>query len=243
MSNSNMNNNLMTAEQEQILSTLKQNFGIKPERILFINPRDKNDPWIPADELESIARQVGGFKHVAVTHDKFIPERQQVAFTAIVVDKNDTTYTRSGIATVGEHADIDEDTLAYGRALGAALRAAGFHPYRSGSVVDFEQMRTQIEDKHQQEKLNVIETEASLRTNDLKQIHALAAEKGLIVGANRIGYNLWLTQKFGVRTTIQFDHLKRQQVINALRNYKDENLVFEDEFDAIDVSGEGRFAA
>lgn len=236
-------NNLKTARQEEILSKLNQNFGIKPDRILFINKRDPNDPWIPSDELESIARQVDGFKHVAVNHDKFIPERQQVVYTAMVVDKNDTSFTRTGIATIDENDEIDADTLASGRALGAALRAAGFHPYRSGSVVDFAQLRDSIEQKRTDEKLTAIEEEARSRSNDLKQIHALATKKGLIIGSNRIGYHLWLAEKYGVKTAINFDQSKRAQLINSLRNYREDNLGFEDEFGADEVQSDERFAA
>ena len=75
-----MSNNLRTAKQEEILNKLSETFGINPDRILFINPRDQNDPWIPSDELESIARQTEGCKQISVGYDKYISETKQVIF-------------------------------------------------------------------------------------------------------------------------------------------------------------------
>lgn len=207
-----MANEIKSAKQQEILNELNQNFGLNPERILFINPRDQNEPWIAPDELESIARQIGGFKHISVMHDKYIIETHQVVYTATVEDKNSVSFTRPGVAMVGENSDIDHDTLAHGRALGAALRAAGFHPYKSGSVVDFGQMKQQIETKR--------EGETDLRGSDLKQIHALAIEKKLIVNGNYTAYRMWLMANFSVNTTVHMDEHDRARVINKLRVYE-----------------------
>ena len=84
-------------------------------------------------------------------------------------------FTHPGVATTGERPagiDIEPETLAAGRALGASLRAAGFHPYKSGSVVDFSEMRREIEIRR---KAADIEKEA--RIKDINQIHAIADEK------------------------------------------------------------------
>ncbi len=110
-----MSNEIKTTKQQEILDELNKRFGIDPERILFINPRDANDPWIPPDELMSIARQHGGFKLVSVTHDKFISETMQQIYTATVVDAQERTFVRSGVAMLGEKPDgieIDPDVLA-----------------------------------------------------------------------------------------------------------------------------------
>ncbi|HQU82978.1 MAG TPA: hypothetical protein PKY59_07640 [Pyrinomonadaceae bacterium] len=221
-----MSNNLKTQKQQEILTHLSTNFGIDEARVLFINPRDENDPWIPADELESIARQLSGFKQSSVLHDKFIPETNQIAYIATVVDKNDVTFTRSGVATIGEKPngiEIEADVLAAGRALSAALRAAGFHPYRSGSVVNFSEMKEEIEAKRIMESIPQVEHEAVQRTKDLRQIHVLAAEKGLIVIRAGVKddseYRRKLQDKFGVGTAVMLDQAHRAQVINWLKNY------------------------
>jgi hypothetical protein len=218
-------NNLKSQQQQEIAFELNKIFGIKPERILFLNPRDSNEPWIPADELESIARQVGGFTDITVVHDKFVTETNQVVYTATVINKTGVSFTRSGVATVGERPndeDIDADTLASGRALGAALRAAGFHPYRSGSVVDFAEMREQIETRKFNAENQQIEDAARQRTNDLKAIHAEAEKKGLIVGKDDTLYRMWLFENFRVKTAAILDAETRARVINKLKNYRDE---------------------
>ena len=215
---------LRTRKQQEILTNLSTNFGIDESRVLFINPRDENDPWIPADELESIARQIGGIKSTSVLHDKVIPELNQIAYLATVVDKSEVTYNRSGVATIGEkpnEIDIDADTLAAGRALGAALRAAGFHPYRSGSVVDFQEMREEIKAKQIVDEHAAITDEAKVRIKVLQAIHAKAAEKNLIVGKDYSKYRVWLFEKFGVYTAAMLDVPTRASVINALDQYNE----------------------
>lgn len=218
--------NLPTTKQQEILTHLSTNFGIDEDRVLFINPRDENDPWIPADELESIARQLSGIKNSSVIHDKFIPETKQVVFMATVTDKNDVIYTRSGVATIGEKPsgfEIEAEVLASGRALSAALRAAGFHPYRSGSVVNFSEMKEEIEAKRIMDSIPQVEHVAIQRTKDLRQIHALAAEKGLIVVRDGVKddseYRRKLKEKFGVSTAAVLDENQRAAVINWLKNY------------------------
>ncbi len=228
-----MSNNFKTTKQQEILDELNKRFGIEPDRIQFLNQRDENDPWIPPDELMSIARQHGGFKMVSVIHDKFVPETAQQIYTATLVDAQDRTFTRTGVATLGETPngfDIDTDTLASGRALSAALRDAGFHPYKSGSIVSLDVARQSIEDRRRNRELQKIEDEAAVRVKDLRQLHKIAEEKGLIVGQNKIAYHLWLTEKFGVRSTAMMDEANRARVINALRNYTDDFADLTDEF-------------
>lgn len=228
-----MSNEIKTQKQQEILDELNKRFGIEPDRILFLNPRDANDPWIPPDEMMSIARQHGGFTLVSVTHDKFIGETSQQIYTATVVDAQERTFVRSGVATLGERPngqDIDTETLASGRALSAALRDAGFHPYKSGSIVSLDDARQNIEERRRGRELQRIEDESALRIKDLKQIHALAREKGLIVGDNKIGYHLWLAEKFNVKSVAALDAPTRTRVINSLRNYIDEFADLTDEF-------------
>lgn len=218
---------MKTAKQTEIASQLNQLFGIKEERILFLNPRDENEPWIPPSELESIARQVGGFKTISVTHDKFIPETQQTVYLATVVDNSDRTFLRSGVATLDEKPngeDIDTDVLASGRALGAALQAAGFNPFKSGSIVNLHEFRENFRPQNlsrQEREIHSIEDEAMLRTKDLRQIHALAVEKGLWVGGNDSRYRQELQKTFGVKTSAILNREERAQVINWLNNYRD----------------------
>lgn len=200
------------------MNELNQNFGINPERILFLNPRDPNDPWIPADELESIARQTDRIEQISVMHDKYIPETGQVIYTATVVNKNGVTFTHPGVAKVGETPngyDIEADVLAGGRALSAALKAAGIHPYRSGSVVDIGLVRQQVEAKND---ARAVQEES--RANGLRQLHAVAEKKKLKVGTNDIAYRMWLQAEFGVKTAVGFDSEKLALAIDRLNRYE-----------------------
>lgn len=121
--------------------------------------------------------------------------------------------------------DIPPEILAEGRALSSALSAAGFHPFKSASVVNLADARVAIQNRQQTQEFTGIEDKAELRKKDLRQIHALAEEKGLIVGRDDTEYRIWLTKKFGVKTAALLEDVDRTRVINALRNYKDE---FED---------------
>ncbi|MDQ3132423.1 MAG: hypothetical protein M3Q99_16875 [Acidobacteriota bacterium] len=226
-----MKKNIKTAKQAEITSQLNQLFGIKEERILFLNPRDENEPWIPPSELESIARQVSGFKTISVTHDKFISETSQIVYMASVVDNSDRTFLRSGVAKLGEQPngeDIDVDVLASGRALGAALQAAGFNPFKSGSIIDLKEFKENFKPKSfypQEIENHAIEDEAALRNKDLRQIHALAVEKGLWSGDDGSRYREELFQQFGVTTSAILDRTQRAAVINWLTNYSAKNYL------------------
>ena len=216
-------NNTKTEKQQEIVSKLVSQFGIDGERILFLNARNPLEPWIPPTILEQIALQMEGYRSSSVNHDKFIPQTSQVVYTATVTDANDRIFTRSGVATAGEANEIldelDIDYLASGRALSAALRAAGFDPVKANPMVNFA-------DESASEKLPVeqyaVESEAAQRTKDLKQIHALAAEKGLIVGGKDSNYRIWLNQNFGVITSAILSAADRARVINKLRFYEED---------------------
>lgn len=215
---------MRTEKQQEIISNLVDQFGIDGERILFLNSRNPNEPWIPPTILEQIALQMEGYRSSSVEHDKFIRETSQVVYVATVTDAKERVFTRSGVATVGEvneslSSEIDVEYLASGRALSAALRAAGFDPIKAQKTVNFD-------DEAAYENLPKtqyqVESEAMQRTKDLRQIHALAEEKGLIVGKKDTNYRIWLTQNFGVKTSAILSESERAQVINKLRFYADD---------------------
>lgn len=215
-------NNIRTTKQQEIISKLEDQFSIDGTRILFLNSRDENEPWIPPTILEQIALQMEGYRSSSVEHDKFIRETSQVVYVATVTDAKERVFTRSGVATVGEVNEVfgmDVEYLASGRALSAALRAAGFDPVKTQKTVNFTD-ETAYENLPKQQY--AVETEAELRTKDLRQIHALATEKALIVGKSDIDYRVWLTRNFGVKTSAILTPVQRAQVINKLRFYEDD---------------------
>lgn len=213
-----MNQENRTQTQKEVVSRLVTTFGIDGSRILFLNPNDPNDPWIPASQLEIIARQMEGYQNSIVRHDKFIAQTAQVIYLATVIDKGGLEFTRSGAATLGEvppgMEDYDADKLAAGRALSAALTAAGFHPCK----VDFR--RETVSQNQQNHKQFQINDEADLRLKDLRQIHALAEEKGLWIGRDDSRYREKLFENFGVKTSAILNRTERAAVINWLQNYR-----------------------
>jgi hypothetical protein len=236
-----MSQNTRTPKQQEIVDRLQSSFEIDTERVLFLNPRDPNEPWLPADELESIARQAGGFQSIDVDYENFVEPLAQVVYKAVVIDEQGRRFGRTGVATIGETTpigEIDVQQLAAGRALSAALRAAGFHPFKSGSVVSLDERRAASKTSltsqppqlsERERNLQHIEDEARARINDTRAIHALAYEKGLIVRFGRImdksGYYQWLKQRFGLNSSTEADAATRASIINALRQIE----VVEDE--------------
>lgn len=229
-----------SVDQQQIVNELTRRFSIDGERILFLNAKDPLDAWIPPSELESIARQTGEVQSTDVEFVMYVEPLQQIHYRATVVDKAGRIFARPGAAKIGEQSkggdEIEAETLAQGRALSHALRAAGFHPLKSGSVVALDERRAVRQSQpltEEQQTNQIAHDAASLRTKDLKQIHAIAERKGLILpmpgGKDDSGYRNWLWRKFGVGTAAKLDAFKRAQVIAEIDNYEGE----EDELEMI----------
>jgi hypothetical protein len=221
------NTQTRTPEQQQVINNLTSRFDIDGERILFLNDKDPLDPWIPSSELEAIARQSGGIQSTDVEFYQFVEALQQIHYKATVITGDGRAYARTGAARLGEQSkggEIDAETLAQGRALGNALRAAGFHPLKSGSVVPLDERRNLKPLTNEQIENHAIEDAAAMRVKDLKQIHAIAERKGLIVpdakgSKNDAQYRGWLRRNFGVDTAVKLDAFQRAQVIAELENY------------------------
>lgn len=228
----------LTINQLEIRRGLGEQFNIDPERILFLNEGKPEEPWLPAEALMTIARQSGNFKAIDESVDQFIEPLRQIVHRATVIDVDGRSYTRCGVATLGERGDVDDHALAAGRALNAALTAAGFNPLRPGAVVTLD--------------LNLapgaphVETtpagEAQARTIDLKRIHVLAAEKGLIKHLRNgekdaRAYRQMLKERFGVSTVIAMNQAERASVVNYIQQLPDV-----DEFAAEEFAGEVELA-
>lgn len=209
--------------QKKSLIFLRTNFGLSEgelARCLFFR-KDEDEPWIPPDILEAIARKTGTFQHIGVVHDKYVREREQVIYTGTVIDQQERNYTRTGVALIGEAPsgfDIDTDVLAQGRALGAALTAAGFNPFKASSVVETKEPSHSGPLNEEQKQLHQLEDESTLRLKDLRQIHAIAERKGLIHGRDMSRYRNWLLQYYGTTTAAIMDAASRAAVINQLND-------------------------
>ena len=232
---SNKQQRVLTANQQASLNILKNNFALSPDelnRVIFFTENEA--PWIPPDLLQAIALQVGSLRYVGVKFDQFIPQLQQHIWTATVIDERERTFERSGVATIGEQTPIaemiDPHVLAGGRALQAALNAAGFNPFKAGFVASV----TKSDDQESPKAMSVdeksaflLEEEMGLRLKDLRQIHKLAADCGLIVGKDQRRYREWLMEKYGVHSCIELDPKTRASVINSLSIFELEDYLLE----------------
>ncbi len=217
-----MNTDRNMINQEAIRRELGEKFNIDPERILFLNDKKPEEPWLPAEALMTIARQSGEFQAIDETVEQYIAPLNQIVHRATVIKKDGTSFGRCGVATIGERQDIDDHALAAGRALAAALTAAGFNPLRPGAVVSLE-LNLPRQEYSQAD-------EAKSRTTDLKRIHAIGIEKGLIqfipgAGKDDRGYRQMLKEKYGVGSAVAFDGAERASLINYM-----EQLPAYDEF-------------
>ncbi len=229
MNNENNNSQLDNA-RKGIVDGLVSKYGVDGEKILFLNSKNLLEPWIPPAELKAIARKHGGFKRLDTKFDKFIPETNQVVCVAELVDEDGVEFANFGVATKGETTglgvEIDAEVLAAGRAVSATLADAGFNPLKSNSVVNSENSNqsNQIED------INVRDfgTAAVKRNRDIRRIHALAYECGLITqdenGENKSRYRQWLFNRFPTffdsvqdASSGALTLLERQMVIDKLQ--------------------------
>jgi hypothetical protein len=213
--------NDLSLPQQEIAKRIAEQFSIDAERVYFLKPDKPEEPWLPAESLTTIARQSGNFQAIEDRFDQFIPQLNQVVYSATVVDKDDRHFTRGGVATIGEHKELDEHALASGRAVSAALTAAGFNPLRPGSIVE---LNLKLSGQGQQAV-----DEAQLRTQDLKTIHLLAVKRGLIKMLpgnvrDAVAYRRMLKAKFDVTSTVNLDATRRASLINFLTNASDTEL-------------------
>jgi hypothetical protein len=209
-----------TADQQAVVARLVQSFNIQGEKVLFLNDADPLEPWLNSKALLAIARQSGEFKQVATTYSEYINDLRQIVWSATVVNLQDQGFTRSGVAKLGEklpnEEEPDEHDLAASRALRAALDDAGFDPTKAAPCLNLKLPPDQHAVAHEKET----------RLNDLRRIHKIAGEKGLIVpkveDASRnddTAYRGWLVRYFGVNTTAAMGPADRARVINALTDW------------------------
>jgi hypothetical protein len=216
-----------TAPQEAVVQQLVEKWKLDRDKILFLNPNKPTEPWLNYDALTIIARGSGRFRSLSEHYSTFIQELKHVIHTATVVDSDGIEYTRSGAAAIGERLfadeEVDEHSLAATRALRSALDSAGFDVVKASSVIDLNLPREQ----HTQQD------EANARVNDLRQLHAIAARKGLIVPSaedesrnDMTEYRAWLAEHFhGAGSAAGFTAAERAIAINLLRQLPDAERV------------------
>lgn len=201
----------LNAGQVAVIRELTKEYGIDPSDITFL---DNGEPWLSSSVKLEIARQSEQFESICESFDQFISALAQVVHSAEVITRTGRSFKRSGVAEIGETLPngekADAHELAASRALGAALRAAGFDPLKRRA----KKMRIQLAED---------DDPVMTRLNQLKAIHALAREAGLIVRAeddgleDDDGYREFLAKHYGVLTVAGMNEVERASVIAALR--------------------------
>lgn len=232
----------LTAGQTKNLALLRENFGLSDaelNRVLFFRA-DSDEPWIPPDITMAISRQTGQIKHLTPSFVEYVAELKQYVYSATAIDLRDFTFTRVGVAKEGERSngvEIDPNTLAEGRALNAALTAAGVNPFKAGTVAKVDRLLRVSTPEFSgvpltdEQKRVFNSTDAIVRrNNDLAHIHQLGVEKGLILmlpsgGKDMTRYRDWLNNHFQTRTAATLDGQQRAMVANALKNYERDFLL------------------
>src|SRR4051794_23481623 len=110
-----------TTKQQAIAEKLAEQLGIDAERVLFLNRERPEEPWLNAEALITVARQAGDFQAIEEAFNQYISGLNQIVHTSTVIDKTGRSFTRSGVATIGESEEISDHELAAGRAVSKAL--------------------------------------------------------------------------------------------------------------------------
>ena len=161
--------------------------GIDPNRILFF---ENGQPWLREDELHQLARRSGLFQETDCEFRQYVSELNQIIYRAVVTDIHGVRFSRSGVATIGETVNgvkCDPHDLSASRAMRNALDAAGFDPFKTGSVIPIELESDNVDCKREKavealKKLIHFDSDSvDSRHSDLARIHILAVEAGLIV--------------------------------------------------------------
>jgi hypothetical protein len=214
-----------TPEQQAVVKQLVDRWQLDPERILFLKKHKPTEPWLNYEALTVIARGSGRFRSLSESFSTLVPGLNHVVHTATVVDAEGFDFTRSGAAAVGETIvpgeEVDEHDLAATRALRKALDSAGFDVVKASNVIAIDLNLTK--DQHTEQH------EAQVRLKDLRLIHALAAQKGLIRPSDddpstndMSAYRKWLAETFnGAGSAAGFSAADRAIAINALRQLPD----------------------
>jgi hypothetical protein len=216
----NMNPAPRTNQQRRIADGIASSYGIPSEDVYFLNSKKPDEPWLPARALMTIARKSPQVLMIEDRFDRFDAGLNQIIHSATVSLKEGPVITRVGAATIGEvlpnDEEADEHELAAGRALHKALTAAGINPVREGAVKPFKPVAHCDDSPHNTD-------DPGTRDNDLKRIHSLAEEAGLISypdGHRQVrDYRNWMAQHFGVTTVAGMSQAERASVVEKLKAY------------------------
>ena len=184
-----------------------ESYGIRPSDVLTID----GEKWLSAEQLAAILRERGDFAAVRTGYEAFITELNQLIYFAELVDRDGHLYRRSGVATIGERlptgAETNEHQLASARALRSTLALAGYDLLRNEKVQPLKRGRIEL----QPDPAHIT------RRDQIRRLHALATEAGLIEGSNRRGYQEFLLENFDTDSSVDFTERQFEQAINLLR--------------------------
>jgi hypothetical protein len=221
-----------TPQQQEIARQWADTLGIDIADIYFLNAEKPTEFWLSPNALTTLARKSSDFQSVDEAYVDYIAPLEQIVHRAVVIDAQGRAFARTGVATLKEKSGMDEHFLAAGRALSAALTAAGFNPLKAGNLV----MTTPVT------RLPAV-NEVTARNARLGQIHLLAERKGLEVRRagqkpDDLAYRRWLNDNFKVWTTARMTEAEHQRVIAALNQLPDfdASAIEEEEYHEMEVA-------
>lgn len=205
-----------TLAQSQIAQEFCQVYGFAPSQISFEG--EQTDPIFDFDALSLLALELTNHHDITVDFGDLNPVTG-LATARCYVELADGRVRRVfGSCIVGDFMPDGSTistlqqalTVARARSLRIGLRAVGFDPVRA---------------HYEREKNGVVEdspvsSEEQQRSNDLKQIHILAKEVGLIQEDNKTKYVRTLESFFNVTSSADLSPLQRAQFIATLKALK-----------------------
>jgi hypothetical protein len=216
----------LITKQKEIIKKLIAKFGVSKDDIYFLNPEKPEEPWLTANALIALARQSPDLRSVNEDYVSYIAPLNQVVHRAVVIDAQGRDFARSGIATLGEKPGMDEHIIASGRAVSAALTAAGFNPLKAGNVVAGNE--------------RAVVGEIEQRRKDLGRIKLVARECGYIteagLGEDYTHYRAALQRTFGVNTAAKLDASQRASFIQFMLTHQPQIEAAPEEFAEMEVA-------
>lgn len=204
----------LTIEQDMLVRTFGEAYGIERENISFDG--QKPEPIFHFDALMQLAMQLADFVEIAVTPCDINTTHGIATAESMVRLSNDRVIRMFGSCIVGDVLYDDNKVtdisnaleVARSRALRSVLRGIGFDPVRAHKEMKGD-VAVAFRDVDQQ------------RVKDLKEIHALADEIGLIADGDDSRYRHLIGIYFPTFNSAgNMDAEQRSQLIAVLRGIK-----------------------
>lgn len=208
----------LDAAQVHQIDYLRREHGVDPSEVTILS---NGEPWLNSKTRLRIAEASEFFESIESTFDKCFTEPAssptrpggvQVVHNTTVV-RQGRPYTMPGIAMIGEKLWNGEEADAYdlsrSRSIANACDAAGFNPLRRPRSIP-------TQSQNEEADADAEAVEAALRVKDLRRIHVVARQVGLIRGLEERLYRGFLREFYQVDSSAAMDLMQRHLLINKM---------------------------